>query len=88
LVLPFPLRFPFRFFFFLAGGGVFRMLTGARNPMLPRCTRPQVVAEEWLLNAEYGFYPPNASYGAVPLASPLNHTYPGPWLAHTTKAVR
>jgi len=45
------------------------------------------MADAWLLNAEYGFYPPNSTYGAVPLASPLNNTLPGPWLAHTTKAV-
>jgi hypothetical protein len=45
------------------------------------------MADAWLLNAEYGFYPPNSTYGTVPLASPLNDTLPGPWLAHTTKAV-
>lgn len=41
-------------------------------------------ADKWLLNDEYGFYPPNASWGAPLLASPLNDTHPGPWLAHTT----
>ena len=43
-------------------------------------------AERWLLNSEYGMFPPNASWGSVPLASPLNDTHPGPWLSHTTGA--
>ena len=38
-------------------------------------------AEKWLLNSEYGFYPPNATFGAVPLSFPINATNGNnPWL--------
>ena len=44
----------------------------------------QLQADAFLLNDKTGYYPPNASYGAVLLAFPLNSTYTGPWVAHTT----
>ena len=46
----------------------------------------ELAAAEWMLNSDYGFYPPNRTWGAPLLASPLNDTHPGPWLAHTTGA--
>jgi hypothetical protein len=43
-------------------------------------------ADSFLLNNITGYYPPNASFGAVLLAKPLNTTATkiGPWVAHTT----
>jgi hypothetical protein len=43
-------------------------------------------ADDFLLNDVTGYYPPNASFGAVLLAKPLNTTATkiGPWVAHTT----
>jgi hypothetical protein len=48
-----------------------------------------IQAQAFLLNDVTGHYPPNASYGAVLLAAPLNESTPdtGPWIAHTTYAV-
>ena len=45
------------------------------------------LADDWLLNADYGFYPPNRSFGAPLLAFANNVTNMGPWAAHTTKTV-
>ena len=46
----------------------------------------QKQADAYLLNSVTGHYPPNASFGAVLLAKPLNTTATkvGPWVAHTT----
>jgi len=44
----------------------------------------QLQADAFLLDDKNGHYPPNASYGAVLLAFPLNGSYSGPWVAHTT----
>ena len=43
-------------------------------------------ADAYLLDDVTGYYPPNASFGAVLLAKPLNTTATkiGPWVAHTT----
>ena len=51
----------------------------------------QVAAQSkaFLMNDVTGHYPPNASYGAILLATALNETDPSkkdPWVAHTTYA--
>jgi len=43
-------------------------------------------ADAWLLNSNYGFYPPNKTYGAPLLAQALNESKVQPWVAHTTGA--
>lgn len=48
--------------------------------------RAALQAKQFLMNSVTGHFPPNASFGAILLATPMNETTPatGPWIAHTT----
>jgi hypothetical protein len=61
---------------------------GSAQVAAPYVTDERAAAQSkaFLMNDVTGHFPPNASYGAILLATPLNESTPstGPWIAHTT----